>query len=51
MNALQKVLVALPAVFLGGYLVLEAYKLSVILDPDAITVKHTFLFKSEAASV
>jgi hypothetical protein len=42
MNALQKVLVALPAVFFGGYLVLEAYKLRVILDPDAITVKRTF---------
>ena len=53
MNALQKVLVALPAVFLGGYLVLEVYKLRVILDPDAITVKHTFssrrLLRSEIA--
>lgn len=42
MNTLPKVFVALPAVFLGWYLILEAYKLRVILDRDAITVEHTF---------
>jgi hypothetical protein len=42
MNALQKVLVALPVALLGGYFVLEAYKLKLILEPDAITVQHSF---------
>jgi hypothetical protein len=42
MNALQKILVTLPVALLGGYLVLEAYKLRLILEPDAITVQHSF---------
>jgi len=41
-NLLQKTLLSLPALLLGIYLVLEAFKLKVILEADAIIVKHTF---------
>src|SRR5579862_3538767 len=37
-NTVQKVLPTLPMALLGGYLVLEAYKLKLILESDAILV-------------
>jgi hypothetical protein len=42
MNVLWKIFVAVPFVLFGGYLALEAFKLKVILEQDAIVVKHSF---------
>jgi hypothetical protein len=53
MNTLQKGLAGLPMSLFGCYMALEAFKLKVILEPDAITVQHTFsssrLLRSEIA--
>jgi hypothetical protein len=42
MNASQKILAAVLPVLLGGYLILEAFKLKLVLESDAITVQHSF---------
>jgi hypothetical protein len=42
MSPLQKVLVAPPLALFGGYMLLEAFKLKLILEPDALTVQRSF---------